>query len=85
MVNRADVRRFLIRDWNAVARMKARFWIEEDHRLTAGQALALGDELRRHAHALRPDWPDPDERAADLAVHLRLSEAFRAVPVNRSR
>lgn len=84
-MNGADVRRFMNRDWNAVERMKARFWIEDDHRLTAAQALALGDDLRRYAQSVRPDWPDPNERAADLAVHLRLTEAFRAVPVNRPR
>jgi hypothetical protein len=53
--------------------------------LTAVQALALGDELRRYAQTVRPDWPDPDERAADFAVHLQLTEPFRAVPVNRPR
>jgi hypothetical protein len=84
-MNRADIRRFAKRDWDAVERMKARFWIEDGHRLTAVQALALGDELRRYAQTVRPDWPDPDERAADFAVHLQLTEPFRAVPVNRPR
>jgi hypothetical protein len=84
-MNRADVQGFMDRDWTAIEEMKARFWIEDDHRLTAAQALALGDNLRRYAQSVRPDWPDPDDRAADLAVHLRLTEALRAVPVNRSR
>jgi hypothetical protein len=81
----ADVRGFVDRDWSAIEQMKAAFWTEDDHRLTAVQALALGDELRRYAQTVRPDWPGPEERAADLAVHRRLTEAFRAVPVNRSR
>jgi hypothetical protein len=53
--------------------------------MTAADALELGDALRRHAQSLRPDWPDAAERVADLAVHTRVAEALRAVPVHGTR
>jgi hypothetical protein len=40
--------------------------------------------LRQYARQVKPGWPDRDERAADLAHHLRLSEALRAVPADCS-
>jgi hypothetical protein len=34
---------------------------------------------------LKPDWPDAAERAADLALHVRVSEALRAAAGSRTR
>jgi hypothetical protein len=82
-MNRADIRSFVGRDWSAVERMKARFWLDERRRLTPTDVLAIGDDLRRHVRSLRPDWPDAVEQAADRAVHLRVSEALRAVHPTR--
>jgi len=78
-VNEADIRAFAGRDWAAVGRAKARFWAERKHAMSASDALSVGDALRRHAKALRPDWPDAAERDADLATHARVSGALRAV------
>jgi hypothetical protein len=52
--------------------------------MTADEALAVGEALRQHVRALRPDWPDPRERDDDLAVHERVSEGLRAFSPIRS-
>lgn len=53
--------------------------------MSPAEALELGDALRRHALLLKPDWPDPTERAAELAVHRRIAEALRACRAIGSR
>ena len=84
-MHEADIRAFAGRDWAALEDRKARFWAERKREMTAGDALELGDALRRHAQRLRPDWPDAGERASDLTLHARVAEALRAVPVHGAR
>jgi len=84
-VNAEDIRAFARRDWAAVAETKARFWADRKRSMTPDEALAAADMLRQHARALRPDWPDSAERDEDRAVHVRVSEALRAVSPVRSR
>lgn len=84
-MNRDDVVAFARRDWAAIAADKSRFWAERKSSMSAGDALAVGDGLRRHAQAVKPDWPDPVERADDLAVHCRVAEALGAVSRHRAR
>jgi hypothetical protein len=85
MVRRDDVLAFARRDWAAVEAEKARFWVERKASMSPSEALAVGDALRRHAQALKPGWPDSTERASDLAVHRRVSEALNAVARYRAR
>jgi hypothetical protein len=84
-VNRDDIRAFVNRDWAAVEDEKARYWAERKRTMTAAEALATADMLREHARRTRPGWPDPAERADDLAVHVRVAEGLRAVPTHRTR
>jgi len=79
-MTRDDILAFAQRDWAAVTDAKARFWAGRKATMTASEALACADMLRRHVRALKPGWPDARERAEDLDLHLRLSEALRAVP-----
>ena len=83
-VDRDDILAFTRRDWARLAHAKAEHWLSLKRRLTPTAILALGDELRRHAIDVRPDRPDAADRAADMAVHVRVSEALRAV-LPRSR
>jgi hypothetical protein len=78
-MTRDDIVRFAARDWDAVARSKTAAWIEQKARLSPAEVLRLGDELRRHAAAVRPDWPTDADRNADRAAHERVTEALRAV------
>lgn len=83
-MNPAELRSFAHRDWQSVAEAKIAYWLEQKSRWPIVDVIALADDLRRHALSLRPDWPGADERAADLAVHVRVSEALGAVDA-RSR
>jgi len=79
-----DLQAFAARDWDLVTREKERWWAERGRQLSAEEKLRIGDMLRRHAQRLRPDWPSPEERRADLETHIRVSEALRRVPPTRS-
>ena len=82
---REEIAAFARRDWAVVAEAKAAYWAERKRSMTPTEALAVGEALRLHARQLKPDWPDASERAADLALHLRVSEALRAAVGNRTR
>jgi hypothetical protein len=84
-MKREDIRAFAGRDWPAIAEAKARFWAERKRSMTPAEALATAEMLRQHALQMKPGWPDAEERAADLALHVRLSEALHAVSPDRSR
>ena len=76
-------RNFLERDWQAVERLKADFWIERKAAMTPGDAIQLAEELRQYVKNVRPGWPSLAERDADLATHTRVSEALRNVSTHR--
>ena len=84
-MNRSDILAFVRRDWSAAEAEKTAFWAERKRRIPAAEAVRLGDELRRHARLLHPEWPDATERADDLAVHIRVSETLRSVSTHRTR
>jgi hypothetical protein len=76
----ADIRDYVRRDWGLVRELKDRYWAERKRTLTPDEALSIADQLRQHAQALRPDWPDAQDRAADLQVHACVSASLRRVP-----
>lgn len=78
-MTRDDLVRFATRDWSAIADDKARYWADRKASMSPADVLQLGDDLRRHALAVRPDWPSAADRAADRETHRRVSEALRAV------
>lgn len=84
-MKREDIVAFARRDWSAVAESKAAYWAEKKRSMTPSDALAVGESLRQLTRRLKPDWPDAGERAADAAVHARVSEALRAVSRSRPR
>ena len=79
-MKRSDIRAFVKRDWAAVADLKATYW---DNLKTSAPGLgtAVGDELRRHAIALRPKWPTAENRREDLATHARVAAALKSVSI----
>ncbi len=84
-MKQADIVAFVRREWWLVEEEKAAFWAQHKRAVSAAEALRLGDELRRHARLIQPAWPDAAERADDLAVHVRVSEALRAVARHHAR
>jgi hypothetical protein len=77
-VDRKDVLEFARRDWARIADAKTEVWLSRKQSSSPADLLGMADQLRRHARAMRPDWPSEDERAEDLAVHQRVAEALRA-------
>jgi hypothetical protein len=71
------IREFVSRDWAAVREAKDRYWAERIHRLGAGEALRIADELRRQALVQVRAWPTAEDRDVDLAGHIRLAELLR--------
>jgi hypothetical protein len=78
-MTREDLVRFATRDWAAIDGERAAFWIDRKRRMSPADVLSLGDDLRRHASIVRPNWPTAADRSADLATHERVTEALRAV------
>jgi len=74
-----DVIAFARRDWAAIAALKRQRWATQKSRMTPGEALRIGDELRHHVNAFRHGWPTEKDRRDDLAVHIRVSESLRRV------
>jgi len=80
-VKRADLKAFAERDWAAVADLKVSYWANLKKTSGPGLAIQVGDELRRHAIALHPQWPTDEDRREDLATHARVAAALKSVPI----
>jgi len=74
-----DLVRFARRDWAALADAKERQWLRQKRSMSPADALHLSDLMRRHALAIRPDWPSQTERERDMETHHRVGQALRAV------
>ncbi|MFA6954994.1 MAG: hypothetical protein WC538_03895 [Thermoanaerobaculia bacterium] len=68
-----------VRNWTEVREAKEAYWAAAKAGLTPLEALRLGDELREHVRSLRPEWPTPADRDADIAVHTRVAEMLSRV------
>ncbi len=72
------MRNFALRDWAAVETSKRDYWAERLRQDGTGVLLAAAESLRALVRALRPDWPTPAERRADLRHHIRLKRHLDA-------
>jgi hypothetical protein len=80
----AALREFARQDWAAVAVGKEVYWRDWKRAHGPGAGILLGDELRRHAVAVRPGGATERERAEDHAAHLTMIEALaRVAPRDR--
>jgi transcriptional regulator with XRE-family HTH domain len=84
-LRRQDLIDLAQRDWSAIAESKAAYWPELGRRVGPDGAFRVADEMRRYVALVRPDWPDADARAADLASHVQLGESLRRVRDVRAR
>ena len=83
-MNRDSIEGYLSRDWNRVARAKQEHWRDRKRRAGLPETLAVSDELRNHAKAIRPEWPTASEREQDWQSHAAVSEKLRrAAPLRR--
>jgi hypothetical protein len=74
-----EIKAYAGRDWSLVEESKRRYWAERKRALSPAEALRMAEALWRHVRAIRPDWPSPSERAADVEVHARVSACLRRV------
>lgn len=72
-ITAAEIRAYAGRDWASAARAKEDYWIAQRDSMTAAEALALADGLRRFSREVRPDWPTDADREEDFAAHERLA------------
>lgn len=84
-VNAGDIQDFCARDWGLIERVKADCWVEQKAAASPSAAIELAAELLRYARTLKPDWPNPTEREADLASHIRLAGMLQRVSEQRAR
>ena len=80
-MTRSELLAFIGRDRALVASARTRYW----DTTTPLQRLAVAEALRRHATALRPDWPSSALRGADLETHRRVIDALRGVKLAGNR
>jgi hypothetical protein len=77
-MDREAVRNFALRDWGAVEAAKQDYWAERLRREGTEAVLAAAENLRRFVRVVRPDWPSPADRRADLRHHIRLKRRLDA-------
>ena len=73
----ADLVAFATRDWGRLADLKAQHWVRLRTERGPGEAIRIGDALRRQALRQHPEWPSEDDRRLDLDTHIRVSAALR--------
>jgi hypothetical protein len=84
-VNPADLRAYARRDWRAAEIRKREYWAREVAERGPLATFLASQALWEHMRRLRPDWPSPEERRADLAHHIALKHALdRAAGAVRS-
>ncbi len=66
--DRADLRRYALRDWGAPERLARR----QRARQPVQQKIALAVSLYEAARAHTPGWPDDASRRRDLESHINL-------------
>ncbi|MEM7481612.1 MAG: hypothetical protein AAF481_10600 [Acidobacteriota bacterium] len=76
----SDLRGYANRSRSSLAEIEAAYWRSRKDRFGAGEGLRIAAELREHVRTVRPDWPTPEDRLADLQAHIRLGELLRSVP-----
>jgi hypothetical protein len=84
-VDPADIRAFVNRDWALIEQAKEDQWLEQSREMTPSAAIQLAAGLFQYVKAVKPDWPNPEEREADLASHFRVLELLRRVAEQHTR
>jgi hypothetical protein len=75
-VNPDDLRAYAGRDWRGAEWRKREHWAREIALRGPLATFEASQALWEHMRRLRPDWPPPEERRADLAHHIALKRAL---------
>ena len=68
------LRAFIEKDWGLPERLRLEQAADDFRARGPGGCLLIADGLRRYAHAVNPDYPSAEIRAADLADHERVHD-----------
>lgn len=68
------LRAFAARDWQLLEAGKREHWAAELRVHGAAALFRAAQMLREHARRTCPDWPTADDRAEDLAHHVRMKQ-----------
>lgn len=71
-----DVRAYVERDWASVEGRKQEHWARELTARGPEATIAASVALFEHMRLVRPEWPTPDDRRADLEHHIALKRAI---------
>jgi len=66
-------------DWAAVESSDRRYWADEFARGGAQSASRASFALWQHMRSVRPDWPTPADRDADLRHHVETQRLLARV------
>ncbi len=75
-MNPEDLRAYARRNWRAAEMRKREHWAREVAERGPLATFEASQALWEHMRRLRPDWPSPEERRADLAHHVALKRAL---------
>jgi hypothetical protein len=85
-VTRAELEEYLGRPWSELEDSRRRFWAERYAAEGPAATLAASRVLWQRMKAVRPEWPDEAERAADFEHHVRLKALLdRTADVDAAR
>ena len=73
------IREYAQRDWERIGQLKDECWLESKRLYGPEDSIRIAADLYEHVVAARPDWPDEEERRADLEAHIRLVELLARV------
>jgi hypothetical protein len=83
-MERSDLIAYARRPWGLLAEADAEHWLARKRELGPAEGSRMAGELYALVTLQRPDWPCREERDADLAIHVRVSEALRSVAPSRT-
>jgi hypothetical protein len=67
---------YAARPWHLVAAHKSAYWASVRRQRGALATFEASQTLWIHMRQVRPDWPAPTDRQADLAHHVALKRAL---------
>jgi hypothetical protein len=71
-VDRDAVRAFARRPWRELEELKREHWARRFAEEGPSATIAASRAIWAHLRAVRPEWPTPEDREADLRDHVRL-------------
>ena len=72
VLKEAHIREFVNRERASAARATQEYWVSRYKEEGSEATIRVSETLFRHMQCVRPDYPGPEERDADLTHHISL-------------